>query len=176
MNAISGQHAACALVISNNVDRLTYLARKNEPPLRRLEMGCPMVPPRPLSPSISSRMARQRTRRTKPEVLLTRELRLLGIRYRTNAVGLPGTPDLVLTDHRVAIFVHGCFWHGCPAHFTLPRHNRAWWKEKIEGNRRRDRRKVSQLRRLGWSVITAWEHDDPGRIAKRVQRKVEELR
>ncbi len=141
----------------------------------RLVKGCPVARPTPLSSSVSSRMALQRTRKTKPEVLLARELRRRRIRYRSNVGNLPGSPDLVLVGRPIAIFVHGCFWHGCPAHFASPRNNRSWWSAKIEANRRRDRRKVLQLRRLGWSVITAWEHDDPGVVARRIERKIEEI-
>jgi DNA mismatch endonuclease (patch repair protein) len=90
----------------------------------------------------------------------------------TNVVHLPGRPDLVLPRRGVVVFVHGCFWHGCPRHFTEPVHNRLWWREKIAANRRRDRRKEESLRRLGWSVVNVWEHEDPVRAANRIQRHV----
>jgi len=64
----------------------------------------------------------------------------------------------------------------CPGHFKSPKHNRQWWLEKIEANRRRDRRKAAQLRKRGWSVVAVWEHEDAERAASRIQRKAREKR
>lgn len=105
-----------------------------------------------------------------PELLLVDALLRRGFRVETHAVDLPGTPDIVLPARKVAVFVHGCFWHGCPWHFTTPRHNRRWWTEKIARNKERDRQKARRLRRLGWSVVTVWEHVDPETAAERVRR------
>jgi len=76
----------------------------------------------------------------------------------------------VLPDHNIAVFVHGCFWHGCPHCFVEPKRNRQWWRQKIANNRRRDRRKADQLRRLGYSVMTLMEHDSDRRIKARLRR------
>jgi len=106
-------------------------------------------------------MQRMPSRGTGPEQRLAAELRRRRYAVREHDGDLPGRPDLVLPRLRVAIFVHGCFWHGCPRHGTLPKHNRAWWREKIRRNRERDARNVRTLRRLGWSVFEVWEHEDP---------------
>ena len=66
---------------------------------------------------------------------------------------IPGRPDFAFKKQKVAVFVDSCFWHGCPRCFRLPKQNRAFWKAKIEGNRRRDRSVNGRLRRLGWKVI-----------------------
>jgi DNA mismatch endonuclease (patch repair protein) len=103
-------------------------------------------------------MARIGTRDTQPELLVRRALRKLGLRYRLNVADLPGTPDLVLTKPRVAIFVHGCFWHGhtCKKG-ARPKTNQQFWAEKLDGNIARDRKVRRELRRAGWRVLTVWE-------------------
>ena len=131
--------------------------------------------PIPKSLATSQRMRAQPTRLTEPERLLIAELSRSGFLLETHAAGLPGRPDIVLPRRKLVVFVHGCFWHGCPRHFTTPKHNRAWWLEKIEANRRRDRRKAAQLRRMGWSVLTVWEHEDPDRAAQRIGNKARSL-
>jgi DNA mismatch endonuclease (patch repair protein) len=107
-------------------------------------------------------MSRIRGRDTKPELALRSMLHRLGYRFTVNGPcnkSLPGKPDLVLPKYRTVIFVHGCFWHGhenC-SHFRLPKTRRAWWKQKIEGNRARDLRNGLALREAGWHVVTIWE-------------------
>ncbi len=126
--------------------------------------------PVPKSDIVASNMRRMPTKGTKPEVALLQALQIRNFRVETDRTDLPGRPDLVLPVRRVAIFVNGCFWHGCPKHFVVPKNNRGWWIEKIDGNRRRDRRKATHLRRLGWLVVTVWEHEDPSRAAQRIQK------
>jgi DNA mismatch endonuclease (patch repair protein) len=97
-------------------------------------------------------------------------LRALGMRYRVDVV-LPGTrrrPDVAFIRAKVAVFVDGCFWHGCPQHGTWPKANATWWREKIEANRLRDRNTDLTLRREGWTVLRFWEHEDPTLAARRV--------
>jgi DNA mismatch endonuclease (patch repair protein) len=110
------------------------------------------------------------TQDTKPEVALRRELHRRGMRYRTHLKQLPGHPDIVFTGAKIAVFVDGCFWHGCPAHGRQPRHNSDWWEAKLENTRRRDRRNTRKLRTQGWSVVHVWEHEDPMRAAGRIER------
>ena len=95
---------------------------------------------------------------TVPELLVRRELHRLGLRFRLHLKSLPGSPDLVLPRHGVAIFAHGCFWHGhtCRAGRS-PTTNATYWIQKLEANRARDRRKARELRSLGWRVLTIWE-------------------
>ena len=95
-------------------------------------------------------------------------LRSLSLRHSTRTGRLPGRPDFILTTRPVAIFVDGCFWHGCPRCFVPPRHNRGWWVMKIAKNRRRDLRKDRALRMLGFQVIHLWEHDGLERIERRL--------
>jgi DNA mismatch endonuclease, patch repair protein len=103
-------------------------------------------------------MAGIRSRNTKPEMLVRRGLHRRGFRFRLHSRKLPGRPDLVLPRYRVAIFVHGCFWHGhdC-ALFKWPRAREAFWREKITGNQQRDRKAVVALRESDWRVLTVWE-------------------
>ncbi|MEO7151695.1 MAG: very short patch repair endonuclease [Burkholderiaceae bacterium] len=103
-------------------------------------------------------MARISQRNTAPELALRRGLHRLGLRFRVNVNGLPGRPDLVFPKYRVALFVHGCFWHAhtCRAG-RAPSSNVAYWSEKLRANTRRDRLRVAALRRLGWRVWTVWE-------------------
>jgi len=81
-------------------------------------------------------------------------------------------PDFVFRKARLAVFVDGCFWHGCPKHATWPAHRAAWWRRKIEGNKTRDRVVNRALRRAGWRVLRIWEHDltqkNEARLVKRL--------
>lgn len=110
----------------------------------------------------SARMSRQRTRDTGPELALRRALHRLGYRYRVDAP-LPGLPrrraDLLFPGPKVAVFVDGCFWHGCPVHATRPARNREWWAAKLAGNIDRDRHTDEHLIALGWTVVRVWEHE-----------------
>ena len=83
-------------------------------------------------------------------------------------------PDFVFRERRVAIFVDGCFWHACPIHATRPRHNAAFWRQKLAANRTRDRRVNRALRAAGWRVLRIWEHAlarrQEARLANRIRR------
>lgn len=105
----------------------------------------------------SAVMAKIKSKDTKPEMLVRRYLYHRGYRYRKNVKYLPGTPDIVLRKYGVAIFVHGCFWHGHEVDGHLPHSNTAFWQKKIERNKKRDERKKEELRNKGWDVITIWE-------------------
>jgi DNA mismatch endonuclease, patch repair protein len=93
---------------------------------------------------------------TGPELALRRELRSRRIHF-TVKNRLPGTPDLIITERRVAIFVNGCFWHGCPRHYRAPSTRQLYWAKKLSANQQRDRRVRVRLRRNGWSALTVWE-------------------
>lgn len=125
-------------------------------------------------------MRRVRRRDTKPEMLLRRASWARGLRYRLHASYLPGTPDLVFRGARVAVFVHGCFWHrheGC-RRATTPKTNREYWIPKFEKNVERDRRKEEALTERGWKVVTVWEceAEDAAALAVRVDELVHEVR
>ena len=124
----------------------------------------------PLDVATSNRMKSQRTAGTRPEEDVAALLRRRGYLVEQNRSDLPGRPDIVLPRRGIVIFVHGCFWHGCESHGTVPRNNRSWWIAKIAANRARDRRKAAHLRRLGWHVLTLWGHDDPSVCLSRIRR------
>ena len=102
---------------------------------------------------------------------LLRKERITGWRRHQN---LPGKPDFIFRHRKLAVFVDGCFWHGCPRCYRQPRDNRKYWKAKVESNRRRDRRVNETLRSAGWTVMRIWEHSlkNPrarDRVLERVQ-------
>jgi len=105
----------------------------------------------------SYNMSRIRSRDTKPEIMLRRALWAKGLRYRVKSK-LPGKPDIVFSKQKVAIFVDGCFWHGCPEHFKLPQTRTQFWKDKIAANVRRDRTVDESLKQDSWCVLRVWEH------------------
>ncbi len=116
-------------------------------------------------------MRSNKGRDTRPELAIRRRVHASGLRYRVSARPLPGfrrTADLVFTRLRVAVFVDGCFWHGCRDHGTRPRSNSDWWQTKIEANIARDRDTELMLARLGWNVVRVWEHESPDLAAERV--------
>jgi DNA mismatch endonuclease, patch repair protein len=102
-------------------------------------------------------MSRNKGRDTKPERALRLALWRMGFRYRLHAK-LPGKPDMVFASRRVAVFVDGCFWHGCPQHGAKPKTNAAFWEAKLARNRERDRQVNDLLRSNGWTIIRIWEH------------------
>src|SRR4051812_12586665 len=105
------------------------------------------------SDEVRRRMRATRQKDTPAEIALRRELHRRGLRYRLDYQPLPtlrSRADIVFPRERVAVFVDGCFWHGCPEHGTWPTANAAWWREKIEANRDRDRRVVEALEREHW--------------------------
>ena len=85
---------------------------------------------------------------------------------------LPGRPDFVFPRQRLAVFVDGCFWHGCPKHSNMPANNRAFWMKKLTGNQTRDRLVTRTLRKNGWRVLRIWEHElkKPARALARIRK------
>ena len=124
----------------------------------------------------SAVMRRVKGRDTAPELAVRRILRAAGIGYRLGGAGLPGRPDLVMKGRRVAVFVHGCFWHGhdCARGARKPKANAAYWSAKIERNRARDAAARDALAARGWRVVTVWEcgmkaADFPARLVAEVR-------
>ena len=120
-------------------------------------------------------MQGNRSRDTRPEIALRSAVHALGLRYRVAARPLGDvrrTADLVFRSQRIAVFVDGCFWHGCPEHFVAPRTNAGYWAAKIGRNQARDAETDAILATEGWTVIRVWEHDDPLRGAERVRDAV----
>ena len=120
-------------------------------------------------------MQGNRSRDTKPELLLRSILHRRGLRYRvatTPIPGLPRTADLVFSRAKVAVFVDGCFWHKCPDHYRQPASNVDYWTAKVARNLSRDREIDQLLRERGWHVVRAWEHEDPVHVADQVESLV----
>ena len=115
----------------------------------------------------SAVMRRVKGRGTAPELIVRRLVWRLGGRYRLDRADLPGKPDIVLAGRRVAIFVHGCFWHGhdCPRGARTPQANRDYWVQKIDRNRARDAVAQAALTNAGWRVETVWECELKDRAA-----------
>ena len=124
-------------------------------------------------------MSRQKSRNTQVEMALRRALHAAGLRYRVHRRPVPGVrreADLVFAGTRVAVFVDGCFWHGCPDHATWPKTNAAFWRDKIEGNRRRDSDTDARLAEAGWLAVRVWEHEATDIAANRVRDTIEQRR
>ena len=108
--------------------------------------------------SRSEQMARIRGRNTRPEVRLRKALWDAGLRYRLHHRTPAGRPDIVFLGPKVAVFVDGCQWHGCPLHYVRPRTRTDFWGSKLKENVNRDRRQTAELKSLGWTVVRVWEH------------------
>lgn len=113
-----------------------------------------------VEPHIRSRMMSGiKGKDSKPEVLVRRLLFAAGLRFRLHRRDLPGTPDIVLIGRRIAIFVHGCFWHahsGC-RYFKVPSTRPEFWSAKLQGNVERDQKAIASLMSSGWRVLCVWE-------------------
>lgn len=108
------------------------------------------------------------------ELRLIRVFREYGIKGWRRHSAIFGKPDFVFPTARLAVFVDGCFWHGCPLHGSLPASNRVFWSRKLDRNRNRDRVVHRQLRELGWHVLRVWQHElrQPKKVARRVRRSI----
>ena len=127
----------------------------------------------------SAVMRKVKGRGTRPELTVRRLIWRLGGRYRLNRADLPGKPDIVLAGRRLAIFVHGCFWHGhdCPRGARTPKANRDYWVQKIQRNRARDAAAQAALATARWRVETVWECElkDHAALTARVAAWFEQL-
>lgn len=120
-------------------------------------------------------MRANKGRDTGPEMAVRRAVHALGLRYRVSirpVSSLRRTADLVFTRAKVAVFVDGCFWHGCPVHHTVAKTNAEFWAAKVLRNRERDTETDRLLTAAGWLPLRFWEHQDPAVVAKGVQRAV----
>ncbi|WP_082119923.1 very short patch repair endonuclease [Saccharothrix sp. ST-888] len=119
------------------------------------------VPP-PRDANARRVMMAQRSVDTRPELALRRALHSLGFRYRVN-LPIPNKrrrrADVTFVRWRTAVFVQGCFWHACPKHLHMPKHNAEWWWDKLQNNVRRDEDTDAHLLRLGWLPLRVWEHE-----------------
>lgn len=125
------------------------------------------------------RMRGQGQRDTGPELALRSRLHRRGLRFRVAERPVPGlrrTADVVFRTERVAVFVDGCFWHGCPEHARATKSHTKWWADKIAANRDRDADTTDRLTAAGWTVLRVWEHEDPADAAVRVENVVRQAR
>lgn len=122
-------------------------------------------------------MSRVKGRDTTPERIVRRLVSALGFRYRLSPRNVPGRPDLTFHGKRKAVFVHGCFWHRhSDCHLArIPKSRVDFWLQKLEGNRKRDQRKLAELRAQGWSTLTVWECElkKPMKVRTRLKRFLE---
>ncbi|MFE5819287.1 very short patch repair endonuclease [Streptomyces sp. NPDC056479] len=117
-----------------------------------------------------------RNRDTKPEWLIRRLVHAQGLRYRVAARPLPGlrrTADMVFGPAKVAVFIDGCYWHGCPEHYVPPKTNKGYWSDKVARNMARDRDTDQHLEEAGWTVLRFWEHEPSEDCAARIAAAVE---
>jgi DNA mismatch endonuclease (patch repair protein) len=124
-------------------------------------------------------MAKVRQKGTGAEVDLRRELYRRGLRYRVGYVVLKRprrVADVAFPGLKIAIFVDGCFWHGCPKHGTWPKQNAEFWRNKIETNRSRDKDTNVRLEAIGWKAVRVWEHESPVTATKTISRLVAEAK
>jgi DNA mismatch endonuclease, patch repair protein len=131
------------------------------------------------SPAARLSMMRNRSRDTRPERAVRSAVHRLGLRYRVSARPLPDsrrTADLVFRRARVAIFIDGCFWHGCTLHYTAPASNAAFWAAKRRENIERDADTNARLTEAGWVVMRFWEHEDPEGVASAIAMAVDARR
>lgn len=127
--------------------------------------------PRASSEAARKRMRAARAMHTGPEMILRSYLHRAGLRFRVQVPLIPGLrrrADIVFKSARVVVFCDGCFWHGCPSHGTWPKANAAFWRDKIETNRRRDADTNARLSEAGWLVVRVWEHETPVLAAQKV--------
>lgn len=142
-------------------------------------MGASVNRAAPSSAEVSRRLGRVRQKNTSAERALRRALHALGLRYRVQVLVLTKprrVADVVFVGPRVAVFVDGCFWHGCPIHATWPKNNADFWRTKVLANQARDRDTDARLRADGWEVVRLWGHEDPTDAASRVAEVVRRRR
>ncbi|MCM2575864.1 very short patch repair endonuclease [Streptomyces meridianus] len=124
-------------------------------------------------------MSRQVSRDTSPELAVRRLLHASGQRYRLHRP-VPGHPrrtiDIAFPGLKIAVFLDGCFWHGCPEHATQPKANAQWWRVKLDRNIARDAETSKSLTEAGWTVLRFWEHEDPADVAARIAEVTRERR
>ena len=131
--------------------------------------------PKPSSEDARRRMENQPQRDTRPELKIRSILHKLGFRYRVDYQPIKGIrrrADVAFIGPRVAVFVDGCFWHGCPTHGTWPKSNPKFWRNKIKTNQKRDADTNKRLEEAGWKVVRIWEHEDPFDAARKIAETI----
>jgi DNA mismatch endonuclease (patch repair protein) len=124
-------------------------------------------------------MVGNRSRDTQPELAVRRLVHAMGLRYRVNARPIPTlhrTADLVFPRQRIAVFIDGCFWHGCPQHHRQPTAHADYWSTKVARNRQRDVATDAVLAETGWTTLRFWAHENPTAVAQAIRDTVEKAR
>lgn len=132
-----------------------------------------------IEPRVRRSMQGNCRRDTKPEVVVRRLLHAFGLRYRVDfrpLTSLNRRADMVFPRQKIAVFIDGCFWHGCSEHHTVARSNKDYWAAKVSQNRERDRDTDQALQAAGWTFLRAWEHEAAGEVARRLIDSVEARR
>jgi DNA mismatch endonuclease, patch repair protein len=148
---------------------MNTIRRSNAPTVPASEVHAGLPPGSwATTPAARKAMRANRSRDTKPEMAVRRAAHALGLRYRVDARPLPDVrcrADMVFTRCRVAVFIDGCWWHGCSLHYRPPRANAAYWAGKVSRNVARDRWTDQRLAEAGWLVVRIWAHEDPEQAA-----------
>lgn len=125
-----------------------------------------------VDPIVSARMSRTRGKDTAAELAIRRALHARGWRYRVNTRPVDTirrTGDIVFTKRKVVVLIDGCFWHGCPQHYVVPKTRTEWWVDKITGNMRRDEETTHLWVDAGWRVLRFWEHEPASNVVVRIE-------
>ena len=120
-------------------------------------------------------MQGNKSRDTKPEIAVRSAVHALGMRYRVAArpiASLRRTADLVFRNARVAVFIDGCFWHGCPVHHLPPKSHAEYWAAKIVTNKNRDAHTTALLEAAGWTAMRFWSHEKPDEVAAQIAKQI----
>ena len=140
-----------------------------------------MIPeyPRSVGLNRSQQMSRIRGRDTQPELVIRRRLWAEGLRYRLHFRTPGGRADIAFPGLKVAVFIDGCFWHGCPEHYVRPRSSTEFWSAKLRANVQRDVDQTLKLENDGWRVCRVWEHEvfeHPDRVVRQIRRAIMRMR
>jgi DNA mismatch endonuclease (patch repair protein) len=127
------------------------------------------------TPGTAKSMRSNRGRDTSLELRVRRELHQRGLRYRVDIAplkGLRSRADVVFTRRRIAVYLDGCFWHGCPVHGVIPTAHSDYWQPKLARNMERDRQATHALQDAGWTVLRFWEHEDTASVVEAIRAEV----
>jgi DNA mismatch endonuclease (patch repair protein) len=148
-------------------------------PLRNLKDKSTFGPkppvPRASSPAVRALMVGNRGKDTIPEQRVRSLLHRAGFRFRKHSSPLPGLrceADIVFPREKVAVFIDGCFWHGCPEHGHIPKRNSSYWADKIARNVARDKRNTAALAEAGWLALRFWEHQEPSDVVADIRTRL----
>mgnify|MGYP003811418177 CR=1 FL=1 len=130
---------------------------------------------KPPSESRSKNMSAVKSKKTKLEEKVSKELWKRGLRFRKNVNNLYGTPDIAVKKYKTVVFLDSCFWHGCKIHGTIPKTNREFWEKKIKRNIERDKEVTDYYINKGWNILRVWEHDLKANFDKTIEKIIKFL-